>query len=158
MPWFHCSMVPPNFWEIGPWNYGSRLHILVSMVPWFQPQMCIISFQNDNVLHLDKKEFLFLLNLVKSNRVRKVHPELPDQDFLNEVYLWDKFDIGTEYNTCASVMDRGLHSLMDNATIFHFSGPEFKPDKCNMKKSLQPLCDKWKHYRQKLPWEQNIIS
>ena len=96
-----------------------------------------------------------MLNLVKSNRVRKVQPQLPDQDFLNEVYLWDKFDIGNEYNMCASVMNRGLYSLMDNATIFHFSGKQFKPaDRCQMKKPLKPLCDMWKRYRQKLPWEQ----
>ena len=94
-----------------------------------------------------------MLNLVNSNGVRKVKPQLPDQDFLNEVYLWDKFDIGIEHNMCASVMNQGLHSLMDNATIFHFSG-NFKPDKCKMKEPLQPLCSKWLHYRKKLPWEQ----
>ena len=40
VPWFHGSMVPPYFLESGtmePWNQGSRLHILGSMVPWFHP-------------------------------------------------------------------------------------------------------------------------
>ena len=99
----------------------------------------------------DQEEFVYLLNLIKSKRVKNVWPDLGEQGWLNEVYLWEKFDIGHEYNMCASYLNLGMYKLLDNTnTIFHFAGPEFKPDKCQMKKPLKTLCNKWKNYTLRL--------
>ena len=49
----------------------------------------------------DKEEFLFLLNLKKS---RKVKTEvLVDQNWLNEVYRFENFNIGLRYNVQTAV-------------------------------------------------------
>ena len=89
-----------------------------------------------------------------SKRVKNLWHDLPDQDWLNAVYLWEKFDIGQEYNTCASMLEKQqLLPLMHNATIIHFAGQDNKPDKCNTKVQWGTLCDKWKQYRRMLPWE-----
>ena len=37
------------------------------------------------------------MNLLKSNRVKKRQPVGGEQGWLNEVYLWEKFDIGIQY-------------------------------------------------------------
>ena len=104
-----------------------------------------------NIIFQDQEEFLYLLNLIKSKRVINTRPNGGEQGWLNAIYLWEKFDIGTEYNVCANVLNLGMHSLMHNATILHFSGKQFKPDYCHVKESLRPLCAKWTGYRQKLP-------
>ena len=95
----------------------------------------------------DQEEFLYLLNLIKSKRVKYFWPGLGEQGWLNEVYLWEKFDIGHEYNMCASYLKLGMYNQMHNTSIFHFAGSEFKPDKCRMKKPLKILCNKWKKYK-----------
>ena len=79
---------------------------------------------------------------------------LPDQGWLNAVYLWEKFDIGQEYNTCASMLKKQqLLPLMHNATIIHFAGQDNKPDSCITEEPWGNLCEKWKRYRKMLPWE-----
>ena len=95
-----------------------------------------------------------MLNLIKSNRVRKRQSVAGEQGWLNEVYLWEKFDIGAQYNVRSGVVQMpGLHTLVDNATLFHFAWL-FKPDNCPKKHPMVPACNKWKYYRQKLPWDQ----
>ena len=91
-----------------------------------------------------------MLNLKKSKRARNRTPNLPDQGFLNEVYLWEKFDIGHEYNIVAGiVMNLGVHNLMHNATIFHFVG-KYKPKRCPVDQPWLAVCNKWNHYNNKL--------
>ena len=90
------------------------------------------------------------MNLIKSKRVVNSRPELPEQGWLNEVYRWEKFDIGHEYNVMGLTV-----TLIPNATIFHFAGLNWKPEKCPKPKKKQWLvaCQKWKHYREKLLWK-----
>ena len=112
-----------------------------------------ITFLNDDFLS-DQEEFLYLMNLLKTNRVRKRQPVGGEQGWLNEVYLWEKFDIGSEYNVRSGVVQMpGLHTLVNNATIFHFAWL-FKPDACPKKHPMLTACSQWRYYRQKLPWEQ----
>ena len=107
-----------------------------------------------NHVFSDQEEFLYLLNLIKSKKVKNFWPHLGEQGWLNEVYLWEKFDIGQEYNTCPSMLKKQqLLQLMHNATIIHFAGP-FKPDN-NCHKNWKTLCDKWNHYRQMLSWDKS---
>ena len=81
----------------------------------------MITFLNDDFLS-DQEEFLYLMNLLKTNRVRKRQPVGGEQGWLNEVYLWEKFDIGSQYNVRSGVAQMpGLHTLVNNATIFHFA-------------------------------------
>ena len=95
-----------------------------------------------------------MVNLLKTNRVRKRQPVGGEQGWLNEVYLWEKFDIGTEYNVRTGVVQMpGLHTLVNNATIFQWAWL-FKPDACPKKHPMLTACDQWRLYRQKLPWEQ----
>ena len=93
-----------------------------------------------------------MLNLKKSKTIRNLWPDLGEQGWLNGVYLWEKFDIGQEYNTPTTMLLRQqLLPFMQNATIIHFEG-QFKPDNCHT--NWKTLCDKWKQYRQMLPWKE----
>ena len=123
-----------------------------------------------NDAFLDQEEFLYLLNLLKSNRVKKRQPVGGEQGWLNEVYLWEKFDIGkqyinavhstvystgVQYNVRTGVVQRpGLHVFVNNATIFHFAWL-FKPDACPKQHPMLTACSQWRQYREKLPWEQS---
>ena len=122
-----------------------------------------------NDAFLDQEEFLYLLNLLKSNRVKKRQQVGGEQGWLNEVYLWEKFDIGMQYiyavhstvystgiqyNVRTGVVQRpGLHVFVNNATIFHFAWL-FKPDACPKQHPMLTACSQWRQYREKLPWEQ----
>ena len=46
----------------------------------------------------DREEYLYLLNLKKMKSVRIRQSVGGEQGWLNEVYLWEKFDIGLQYN------------------------------------------------------------
>ena len=95
------------------------------------------------------------MNLIKSNSVKDPWPQMGEQGWLNMVYLWEKFDIGTEYNMLAStVLKLGVHNYMHNSTIFQFLGP-LKPDKCPMEEPWLAVCNKWNHYRGKLILDQS---
>ena len=100
-------------------------------------------------IFLDQEEFLYLVNLMKSNKLKLYNGE---QNWLNKVYFQEIFDIGYEYNMLAnSVMLLGNHTYIQNATIFHFVG-RFKPNEhCTMKQPWLAVCNKWNHYRPKLP-------
>ena len=123
-----------------------------------------------NDAFLDQEEFLYLMNLLKSNRVKKRQQVGGEQGWLNEVYLWEKFDIGIQYryvvhsteystgiqyNVRTGVVQRpGLHVFVNNATIFHFAWL-FKPDACPKQHPMLTACSQWRQYREKLPWEQS---
>ena len=95
-----------------------------------------------------------MLNLKKSKTVRNLWPQLPDQGWLNAVYLGEKFDIGQEYNLCMSFLEKQeLLPFMHNAAIIQFSSQDLKPDICHTKYPGRSMCDKWKQYRQMLPWD-----
>ena len=99
----------------------------------------------------DQEEFLYLLNLIKSKRVINLKPKGGEQGWLNAIYLWEKFDIGHEYNLCAATVQRlGYHNLMENATILHYNGAGVGLKHCPTKKPWLTACNKWEHYRQKL--------
>ena len=78
----------------------------------------------------DQEEFLYLLNL-KASGIVEPHPWSAgsDQGFINEVYLWERLDIGLENNLF-------MHYLLDTKytifieelrpVIYHFAG--WKPE------------------------------
>ena len=92
------------------------------------------------------------MNLVKSGQVKIKRLRAGEQGWLNEVYLWEKIDIGFEYNVLAkNVLELGITNLTQNATIFHFAGAPYKPKHCrNMKQPWMSVCNKWKNYTQRL--------
>ena len=62
-----------------------------------------------------------MLNIIKSKRVRTLQPHKGDQGWLNAIYLWEKFDIGHEYNLLAkTAQNLGFKNLMENATPIRF--------------------------------------
>ena len=96
----------------------------------------------------DQEEFLYLLNL-KASGIVEPHPWSAgrDQGFINEVYLWERLDLGLENNLF-------MHYLLDTIfieeprpVIYHFAG--WKPEstcqdaekavQCTAVGALQPL-------------------
>ena len=55
------------------------------------------------IIKPDKEEFLYLINLKIYNSVKIRQSVQGDQGWLNEVYLYEKFDIGLEYNVRSGV-------------------------------------------------------
>merc|ERR1712226_1483639 len=99
------------------------------------------------VIKPDTEEYLHLLNLKKMKRIRVRQSVGGEQGWLNEVYLWEKFDIGLEFNVRTGVMQkRGMRGFMENATIFHFAWL-FKPDHCPKRHIMLKACDIWEAYR-----------
>ena len=58
------------------------------------------------IIKPDKEEFLYLINLKLSNRVKARESPPGEQSWINEVYLYEKFDIGFEYNVRNGVVDK----------------------------------------------------
>ena len=56
---------------------------------------------------LDREEYLYLLNLRKMKGVEG-RQKGGEQRWLNKVYLWEKFDIGLEFNVRIGVVQVGL--------------------------------------------------
>ena len=54
--------------------------------------------------YIRREELLYLLNLKVLGRVRVRQPVAGDQGWINEVYLWEKFNIGLEYNLRTGVV------------------------------------------------------
>ena len=82
------------------------------------------------IYFLDKEEFLYLLNLKHSDIVRP-HPWSAggEQGFINEVYLWERLDLGLDTNMFMHyVVDPRYKDIIDhlNVTIYHFAG--WKPE------------------------------
>ena len=100
-----------------------------------------------------------MLNIIKSKRVRTLQPHKGDQGWLNAIYLWERFDIGQEYNLLAATAQfLGLENFMENATILQFAGPGLKLYNCPTEKPWLTACKKWEHYRQKLEPKGNNIT
>ena len=57
----------------------------------------------------DREEYLYLLNQKKIKKMRVRHSVGGEQDWLNEVYLWEKFDIGLEFNVRIGLMQVGFY-------------------------------------------------
>ena len=57
----------------------------------------------------DREEYLYLLNLKKMKKIRIRQSVGGEQGWLNEVYLWEKFDIGLEFNVRTGVMQVGYY-------------------------------------------------
>ena len=53
----------------------------------------------------DREEYLYLLNLKKMEKIRATN--LGEQGWLNEVYHWENFDIGFEFNALIAVFEVG---------------------------------------------------
>ena len=54
--------------------------------------------------YICREELLYLLNLKVLGRVGVRQPVAGDQGWINEVYLWEKFNIGLEYNLRTGVV------------------------------------------------------
>ena len=55
-----------------------------------------------------------MLNIIKSEKLNKGQGKDPvDQGWLNEVYRWEKFDIGPQFNALALLAQEQKNDLMD---------------------------------------------
>ena len=103
----------------------------------------------------DKEGFLYLLNLKAADIVQS-HPWAAgsDQGFINEVYLWERLDLGLEHNLF-------MHYLLDpkytifiedlRPVIYHFAG--WKPETTcqEAEKSVQwEPCNLYKSFARRL--------
>ena len=52
----------------------------------------------------DQEECLYLLNLKLAEAVRPRRNEFGDQGFINEVYLWERLDLGLAHNTIVHLL------------------------------------------------------
>ena len=52
----------------------------------------------------DQEECLHLLNLKLAEAVRPRRNEFGDQGFINEVYLWERLDLGLAHNTIVHLL------------------------------------------------------
>ena len=117
-----------------------------------------------------------MLNIIKSEKLNKGQGKDPvDQGWLNEVYRWEKFDIGPQFNALALLAQEQKNDLMDfiaqqknsmlneneniysyiqNASIIHLAGTgrKWKYMKNNCKEPILTICNKWKYYIKKIPW------
>ena len=80
----------------------------------------------------DKEEFLYLLNLKNADIVQP-HPWSAggEQGFINEVYLWERLDLGLDTNMfLLYILDPRYTVIIEhlNVTIYHFA--RHKPDTC----------------------------
>ena len=87
----------------------------------------------------DREEYLYLLNLKRMKRIRIRQPVGGEQGWLNEVYLWEKFDIGLEFNVRTGVMQVGYYLLpvfdnhyLTNKNSFLRTRKEGWEDTCKM--------------------------
>ena len=100
----------------------------------------------------DQEEFLYLLNL-KASSIVQPHPWSAggEQGFINEVYLWERLDLGLENNLF-------MHYLLDTKytifieelrpVIYHFAG--WKPETtCQETERAEP-CNLYKSYARRL--------
>ena len=82
-----------------------------------------------------------------------------EQPWLNEVYRYEKFDIGSEYNLLVYMViyygdwisklniPSNIYSNIDNATVVQFAGGS-KINDCQ--EPVLKFCNKWKDYKRKL--------
>ena len=119
-----------------------------------------------------REELLYLLNLKALGLVKVRQAVAGDQGWINEVYLWEKFNIGLQYNLRTGVVQVSTHQApsyllypciylsaqmpgmsgwMRNASVFHFAWL-FKPDHCHTRHPMAPACTLWQQYRQTLDW------
>ena len=56
----------------------------------------------------DENEFLYLLNLKHDDLIKPSRNQLGDQGFINEVYLWERLDLGLEHNTIVHLLQVDL--------------------------------------------------
>ena len=56
-----------------------------------------------------REELLYLLNLKALGLVKVRQPVAGDQGWINEVYLWEKFNIGLQYNLRTGVVQVSTH-------------------------------------------------
>ena len=59
------------------------------------------------IIPADREEYLYLLNLKKMKKIQI--QKMGEQGWLNAVYLWEKFDIGLEFNVRIGVMQVGCY-------------------------------------------------
>ena len=132
----------------------------------------------------DQEEFLYLLNIITSKKSfyyyksQKLNIEdqwLADQSWLNEVYRWEWFDVGPQYNMQPLIAQQKRFDILEiiaqqykmtmsnvvkniyiqNATVIHFSGISNKGwfIMNNCKEPILTVCNIWKNYSERLPWK-----
>ena len=107
-----------------------------------------------------------MLNIIKSKKIKDTY--LGEQGWLNEVYRYEKFDIGQQYNMVAFIAQQEIYDFtslnittniyrhIQNATVIQFAGTgkTYLKDSCYGQ--ILTMCNKWKHYRKKLQWDTRI--
>ena len=89
---------------------------------------------------LDGEEYLHLLNLKKMKSVRVRQSVGGEQGWLNEVYLWEKFDIGLEFNVRTGVMQVRYNSPLYLSFIRNISNVEKRNERLYGECDYFPLC------------------
>ena len=67
------------------------------------------------IIPSDREEYLYLLNLRKMKMIKK-QQQGGEQRWLNQVYLWEKFDIGLEFNLRTGVVQVSLSEIFSQIT------------------------------------------
>ena len=108
-------------------------------------------------------------------KLNKADQSLADQTWLNEVYRWEKFDIGPQYNMLPFIAQQQRFDMLEliaqqheitmsnvakniyiqNATVIQFAGFGNKGwfIMNNCKEPILTLCNIWKNYTERLPWK-----
>ena len=135
------------------------------MAPLNSPSKLTLKQRSEKPYHvhrvlLDQEEFLYLINLAKSKKVKYMGDDLlGEQPWLNEVYRWEKFYINSEYNLMPYLWEYGeqwisklnissnIYKSIQNATVVHFTGAN-KMNNCQ--ELILKLCNRWNNYKEKL--------
>ena len=108
-----------------------------------------------------------MLNIIKSKKINDT--DLGEQGWLNEVYRYEKFDIGQQYNMVAFIAQQeivdftslnittNIYRHIENSTVVQFAGPGKTYLKYNCYGPILTICKKWKNYREKLLREETRI-
>ena len=73
----------------------------------FFSNLVIIELSKVYCLYLyvtDQNEFLYMLNLKNGDLIKPSRNQLGDQGFINELYLWERLDLGLQHNTIVHLL------------------------------------------------------
>ena len=73
----------------------------------FFSNLVIIELSKVYCLYLyvtDQNEFLYMLNLKNCDLIKPSRNQLGDQGFINELYLWERLDLGLQHNTIVHLL------------------------------------------------------
>ena len=92
-------------------RYLKYLHIIYTVSTQYPHSICTVST-------VCREELLYLLNLKALGLVKVRQAVAGDQGWINEVYLWEKFNIGLQYNLRTGVVQVSTHQAHTYLSIY----------------------------------------